>query len=261
MENIQYYLTYDLPVPYKNLLIYPIKVKDYLHFSYYSTCLTVNKDEIPDVKVISMSELQYIYHATKESPDKTPYLIMFDRILGLVLKEDESFKNPENSIERYGYKDSKPLFKIGEDFYYGSDYENIRDIICQQNMVELPDKTISKEVRESLEKAREYKDKVSGYKSGTFEDYIVAMSTVTGWSLEYIYDMTVRKFLKSITRYNNLIHYKIYLSASLSGFVEFKDKSTITHWLNDLENKDKYDNVSMGLEAIQDKISMESAKK
>ena len=122
------------------------------------------------------------------------------------------------------------------------------------------DKNISKEVRDSLEKAKRYKEKLSGTTPASFEDYIISLAVTTGWSYEYIYNLSIRKFFKSIQRLDNLIHYKIYLSASMSGMVEFKDKSFIKHWLSNLENKDKYADVSVGVDAVQNKLSLESAK-
>ncbi len=47
----------------------------------------------------------------------------------------------------------------------------------------------------------------------------------------------------------------------MSGMVEFKDKSFIKHWLSDLEEKERYKDVSMNLGDIEDKVSMTSAKK
>jgi hypothetical protein len=262
--DISYYVTYDLPVPYKGLNVYPVTVKDYLIFTAYSQCFLLEKNTIPDPRVISMTNLEYIYKATEEDFGKTPYLVWFDRLLGLVLKDDKSFENLEESVLRYNYDDKgKPLFKIGDITYDSKDYEELKQIICTQNIIELPDESISKEVRDSLEKAREYKRKQSGEKTGSFEDYIISLASVTGWNFEYIYDMPVRKFIKSIRRTDNLIHYKIYLSASMSGMVEFKDKSFIKHWLTNIDpdEKDKYGDVSVDLEAMKGKVSLESAKK
>jgi hypothetical protein len=47
----------------------------------------------------------------------------------------------------------------------------------------------------------------------------------------------------------------------MSGFVEFKDKSLLKHWLTRLEKKDDYKDVSIPLEKIKGKISFEDAKK
>lgn len=260
--SILNYLALDLPVPYKGLNIYPIYLKDYYSFYLNLQCLLVEKNNIPDAKIISMTDLEYIYYATTEDVINTPYLIWFDRLLSLCIKDDPSFEKLEESIKRYTVDEKgKPFFKIGEIQYDSSDFLEIKKIICEQNLVELPDQSISKEVRDDIEKARAYKNKmVGGYKTGTFEDYIIALSISTGWTMEYIRELTLRKFTKSIRRMDNLIHYKIYLAASMSGMVEFKDKSFIKHWLVDLEETHGYDDVTMSLEDAKNKISFESAK-
>ena len=258
MSNILNYLTFDLPVPYKNLKIYPATVRDYIEFSTYSECLTLDKNSIPDPKIISMTELEYIYYSTEK--DNKPYLFFFDRLLAICLKDEEDFENLKESILRYKYNEThNPFFIIGENKYDSKDFINIKNIICQQNLVDIPDENISKEVRDSLEEARKYKNK--GKRPATLEDYIVSLSNFTGWEIEYIYSMTVRKFIKSLERINNLIHYKIYMTASMSGFVEFKDKSFIKHWLENLDEKDKYKDVALDLEAVQSKLNFEDAKK
>lgn len=257
--KIAYYTTYDFPVPFKGLNIYPVTVKDYLTFSMYSQCLTIDKNSIPDVKIISMTDLEYIYFASTQKEE--PYLIWFDRLLSLCLKNDKSFENVEESIKRYKYdKKGKPFFEIDNQMYWSEDFTEIQNIISEQNDIELIDKTISKEVRDSLEKAREYRNKITGQTQASFEDYIISVASITGWSFEYIYSMTIRKFTRVVQRLDNYIHYKIYLAASMSGMVEFKDKSFIKHWLSDLNNENKYEDVSMDLDAVQEKISLESAK-
>lgn len=260
MDTI-FYTTYDLPIPYKGLTLYPVTVKDSLVFNAYSQCLTIDKDSIPDPNIISMTYLEYIYFATSQDMEATPYLLWFDRLLALCLKEDESFSNMQESISRYKYDDNgKAYFTIGGIDYFAEDFEEIKKIICAQNAVDLPDLSVSKEVRDSLEKAMEYKNKISGNKPATFEDYIVSLAMVTGWQFEYIYSMPLRKFLRVIKRLDNYIHYRIYLSAAMSGMVEFKDKSFIKHWLTNIDSDDKYGDVSMDLEDVQKKISLESAK-
>lgn len=259
--DLQSYLTFDLPVPYKKLLLYPVLVKDYTTLSYASLCLKTDKNSIPDPKFIRMTELEYLYYASQEE-SSTPYVVLLDRLLGLTLRDDESFADIATSIQRYKYtKDQKPVFFIGEEEYNSEDFMAIKKILAEQNEIELIDTNISKEVRDSLDKAREYKHKLNGEKPASLEDYIVAMAIATGWTLEYISSMTVRKFQKAMGRLDNLIHYKIYLAASMSGMVSFKDKSFIKHWLSNLDTKDKYADVSVNLDALQDKISLESAKK
>ena len=262
MTDIAYYVTYDLPVPYKKLKIYPSIVKDYMLFSVYAQCLTIDKNSIPDPKIIKMSYLQYLYHLTQTKPDKEPYLLWLDRLLGLCLKDDDSFDNIGDSIKRYQFNEKgKPVIVIGKEYYDARDFEKIKSIIAEQNLVELPDTNISKEVRDSLAQAEDYKNKMSGNTNPpSLEDYLVSISSVTGWTLDYIYGMTIRKFIKTIRRLDNFVHYQIFLTASMSGFVEFKDKSFIKHWLTNLDTKNKFEDVSVDLTDMESKISFESAK-
>jgi hypothetical protein len=255
------YTTYDSPVPYKALHIYPALIKDYIPFQYYAHCLLLDKNTIPDAKIISMTYLEYIFYATTNDFDNTPYLFWLDRLLSICLK-DEDFENIDESMKRYRVDENgKPVFIIGEEVYTSSDFDKIKEIICEQNLLETPDEDVQKEVRDSLEKAREYKNKISGNKSGTFEDYIVSLAVTTGWTFDYIYNMSIRKFSKSVQRLDNLIHYKVYLGASLSGMVEFKDKSAIKHWLSDLDANERFSDVKVDVDSVEDKINFESAKR
>lgn len=259
--EISQYVTFDLPVPYRGLLITPATVRDYMLFNAYVQVLLIEKNLIPDIKIITMTDLEYMYYATQEDMENTPYLLWFDRLLAICLRNDKSFEDPATSIHRYKYDDKgKPIFVIGEEVYDSSDFIKIRDIICSQNLIDQPDRSMSKEVKDSLDAAMAYKRKLSGSKGGSFEDYIISLSIATGWKPEYIYDMTIRKFIMSVRRLDNLIHYKIYLSASMSGMVEFKDKSFIKHWLTDLDDKNKYEDVALDLDKVKGQISLESAK-
>lgn len=261
--DISYYITYDLHIPYKNINIYPVTVKDYVLFNIYSQCLNIDKNSIPDPEIISMTYMEYVFNITEKNPVDYPYLIWFDRLLAMCLKEDDTFTEIQESIKRYRYDDEtkKPFFLIKEEKYTSDDFDKIKEIIATQNLVDLIDENISKEVRDSMEKAREFKRKIAGTKVASIEDYIISLSVSTGWTHEYIYAMTIRKFIKSIRRMDNLIHYKIYLGASMSGMVEFKDKSFIKHWLTDLDDENEYDDVTIDLQEMQDKVSFESAKK
>jgi len=263
MDNISHYLTFDLPVPYKDLMLYPVTLKDYTKFYYFAQCFTLDKNSIPDARIISMKELEYIYFSTQENPEINPYLIWFDRVLALSLKEEKSFESLEKSItEKYRYYENNqhnPYFIINDKNYFEEDYQNIKKIICRQNLVDLPDERFTKEVRDSLEEAKKYKNKDDS--PATLEDYIISLSVETGWKLDYIYNMTIRKFLNSLKRLDHILHYKIFLTASLSGFVEFKDKSFIKHWLANLEEGDRYKDISLDLEEVRGKISLDTAKK
>lgn len=245
MGNISKYelsYIYDDPVVYKNLTIYPATIRDYLKFYFLAECLTIDKNSINDVKIISMTYLDFLYSLNTE---ETPYIAYLDNLLKLVTR------NPDLQIMYARNKKNKPIFIVGEDEYNASDFEEIKQIICEYNMVELPDETIQKEIRDNMKKAQELRRKSSG-KMASLEDQIVCVMISSNLTLEQIYKLSIRKFSKILERADAQLHYKIYLSASMSGMVEFKDKSFIKHWMSDL-TKQKLDLVPF--EQITDTMS------
>lgn len=231
------YLTFDEPIPYKKLLVYPVKMKDYMFFYYYAQCFTLDKNSIPDIAIITMKYLDYIAYETERSNGERPYLFWFDRLLSLSLRNEKSFQNFEESMKRYIRRGGKVCFQIGDEFYDDSDFTELKKIISIQNMLILPDLKIQKELRDKMDEADRFRQKIGGGKPCSLEDQIIALSIYTGWKIEDIYGMTIRKFNKAIERADNILHYQIYLGASMSGMVEFKDKSVIKHWLSDLTRK------------------------
>lgn len=251
-----FYYTFDKPVPYKNLLIHPIKIQDYYEFLLYVPCLLIEKNSIKDpemaIKAISMTYLKYMYEISNQENN---YIYLFNGLLRLVLNIED-----EKKIT-YVYDDDKnPYFIIDKTRYDSQDFDEIRKIISEQNLIELPDEKIQKNVRDALEEAKRFKQKLNKTKLASLEEQIMALATYTGWSLEDIYKMTYRKFILAIQRANHNIMSNIYITASMSGFVSFKDKSILKPWLADITEEDKYADVKMSTEELKSKANFDSAK-
>jgi hypothetical protein len=242
------YLAFDQPVPYRDgkLLLYPVLLKDYYYFYYYAQCLLVDKNT-EDPTAITMKEFEYLVRATNE---KNLYLPLFYQLMKLVLRQ-EDLKIDFVLDER----DKKPAFKIGDEVYTWEDYLEIKLIIAEQNDLELPDLSLSKEIRDEMEKQRQYRAKLSGTKWSALEDLMVCVTTATAISLDELYKMTIRKFNKLVQRTNELIDYKIYKTAANSGMVQYKDKNFPYHWMRDLETNDKFGGLALSLDDAKNKIS------
>lgn len=251
------FYTFDKSVPYKSLMIHPIRIQDYYEFLFCIPCLMLEKNSIKDpqmaIKAISMSYLQYMYEVSSRENN---YIQLFDGLLRLVLRIKE-----EKTIKYEYDKNGSPYFMIDDIKYYSEDFDEIRKIISEQNMIDLPDERIQKNVRDSLEEARRFKQKLNKNKVASFEEQMMALATYTGWSLDEIYNMTYRKFVLAIRRANQIIMSNIYLTASMSGFVSFKDKSVLKSWISDINEEDKYSDVKMSPEKLQSKANFEEAKK
>jgi len=251
MKNIKYAnnFAFDEPCNYKGLLIYPVKVRQYTIFNYMVDCLLIDKNSIPDAKVISMSYLDFLFSSA------TPENKNIERLLGLFFictKTDVEKICPEIDEK------NRVVLSIDGIRIQNEDFDAIKEIILEQNLIEVPDYTIQKEIRDKIDEGKRIRGRQSKNKFAGLEDQMVSLSVSSGMTLEQIYEMTYRKFMKSISRMDLLIHYKIYSQASLSGMVEFKDKSFIKHWLNQIEENNSGDMVSM--EEMSDKMNFKDKK-
>ena len=249
MPNNDRLYTLDEPVPYKNIKIYPVKVKDYDTFYRCVSCLTLEKKSISDVNIIKMSYLEYLYHL-HVSNNEIDYLVLFDYLLHLCLKIDDAIE-----IKYQVTDGNKPVFRIGDDIFDSADFDEIRMIICNQNLVELADETIQKEIREKMEEARMMKARESGNKPASFEDTILCLVASTSINLNDAYELSLRKFIKLLQRVDAKLHYQIYMTGAMSGMVEYKDKSVLRHWMSDLEKTDKNSDVLFNFDQIKSKVS------
>lgn len=246
MNDYTYYYTYDEPVEYKGLKIYPAQMKDYYYFHVLVDILLIDKNSMPDVKIIQMSYLDFLYSKHDET---NKYIYKLDAILKLVMRDDEI-------DAKYGKDDkNRNCIKIKDEFYYSEDFDEIKRIICEYNGVDMIDESVSKEVRDKMRESEDLRIRTNNNKMASLEDQIVAVMISTSLKLEDIKNLSIRKFIKILERTDHKLHYEIYLSASMSGFVKFKDTSFIKHWLSDLR-KDKlsglvaYDDIKAKLNPV-----------
>ena len=242
-----YYLFYDKPIPYKELLIYPATMDRYLDFHFYITCLLLDKNSIPNPEVITMTYLQFMYYMA--STTELPYLYMFKELLKMDLHIDN-----DSDLWFGTDPNGKAIFKIKGIIYNSDDLDKITDIIFLQNSIEHIDDTIQKEVRDAMEKAKVYKMKQNEYKMCSLEDQMVCVLISTSLKFEDINKLTIRKFSKILERVDYKLHYEIYLSAEMSGMVKFKDENKIKHWMADLTKSDKYEDVKVDADEMHHKI-------
>lgn len=242
-----YYLFYDKPIPYKDLLIYPATMDRYLDFHFYISCLLLDKNSIPDPKVISMTYLRFMYYMAETT--QLPYLYMFKELLKMVLHIDN-----DSDLWFGTDPNGKAIFRIKGVIYDSEDLDKITDIVFLQNSIEHIDDTIQKEVRDAMEKAKVYKMKQNEYKMCSLEDQMVCVLISTSLKFDDINKLTIRKFSKILERVDYKLHYEIYLSAEMSGMVKFKDENKIKHWMADLTKSDRYEDVKVDADEMHHKI-------
>lgn len=80
----QNYFCFDKPVPFKDLLIYPVLVKDYYKFHSCIQIFTLKKNEDYNPQCISMSNLGYAIYKIKEENSELDYSTLMIGVLELI---------------------------------------------------------------------------------------------------------------------------------------------------------------------------------
>jgi len=233
--------TFDNPISFTDeILFYSATMKDYYQFYYCAEVLLIDKDSVPDIEVISMAYLDYLFKLSQEDSLVAARLYF---LLSLVTKT-----NAEDI--KLGVQDEEIILKIGKSVFNSSDFDKMKEIICEQNLLRVADTTIAKELRDLMSEAKRYKQKISGEKPATLEDQVVCVMISTALTLEEIENLSIRKFIKILERVDHKLHYEIYLSAHMSGFADLKDKSILKHWMANLD-KDRFDDVKISLDEVK----------
>jgi uncharacterized protein YajQ (UPF0234 family) len=256
-NKYDFYSYFDQPIPYKSLLLYPVRMKDVFVFNYYSQILLVDKENMSGdiemlMKMISMTELEYIY---AKADTENSYFPMLYGLLQLVLK-DENLPTTMFGADNNGHA----MFTVNNVTYDSMDYAEIKKIICEVNDIELPDKNMERALWNKLKEVERFRSKSSGNSIGNIEEQMICLAISTNYKLEDIYDLTIHKFNKMLRRVDHKLHYEIYKSASMSGFVEFTNKSALQHWMADLDKSILESGVTMDKDEFTEKVQKSGGK-
>lgn len=226
-----------------SLLIYPLKMFDYLRFYFSINCLMIDKNKIPNPKIISMSYLDFLLYLIKNDANGEYYAIMLCDLLNLCCGIEK--ENIRYQIDEKG-KGKLILSMVNEEattdyIINKTDFDNIKNIILNQNIPDYDDTYIDPKVEEILKEAEEFLNK-NKKKMASLEDQIICvMLALNETDEEKIHNLTLRKFSKILQRYDYKLHYEIYKTAEMGGMVSFKQE--IDHWMSEISNK-KYSNTN-----------------
>lgn len=222
----EYYFTYDKPIPYKHLMIYPVKMSKYFEFFASIDCVRIKKNNIPDPHIISMSYLDFLFFLM-ENDKEGIYESKLCEILSLSLHIDyDKILYLEKYNKKILFLDGEPVGK--------KDFDDIRRIICYQNLPNFDDTYIDPELEHVLEETRRLNSQNNG-EITSLEYQILCITTSTSLTVEQIENMSIRKFILLLGIVDSKLHYQIYKTGECSGMVSFKEP--ITHWMHYKNNK------------------------
>lgn len=235
----------DSPMPYKNLKIYPVKTIYYMFFHILVDCFFVNKYDSKVAKCIGMNPLQFLFFEGKiktiddrEIDNVSQYCLpLLKELLLMCLrlkdKNDKGFDTINFIIE-----ENKYYMVINGDKYDWKDFERIRDIICEQNCVELPDLKVHPAIRKKLKEKDLLLAKCNKNKVATFEELVDSLMLAGKFSQDYVLNLSIRRFTHLLERYDIMKHYDLY--TILSPNMDKKDREKILSWNSQTPRKDTY---------------------
>lgn len=84
------YFTYDLPVPFCGLMMYPVSVRNYNEFLTSNVCFLLNKNDDP--KGVMMSHLDYLVSKMQDETEGGMWSMRFSRLLELIFHFKNGYK-------------------------------------------------------------------------------------------------------------------------------------------------------------------------
>lgn len=245
------YSSIDEPVPYKGLLIYPILVKQYYDFSVSYDVLCIEKNKIPDVKVIQMNYLDFLCERLMSDTTeiKDGYTVGNYYIEKLYLVLCVCFRLDQRQINII--RDDKHWNLVINGVTINSqEFDDIRRIIMYQNIYDYFDEYIDPDFKKAVDEFYEIKNR--GLKNPDLELKISAITAMSGITKKDILLMTYRELENVFHSCLDKMEYQMMHTAELSGNVKF-DKP-IDHWVYK-RKKNRYEDAFVSADAVKDKIS------
>lgn len=267
IEEMKYledrYFTFDEPVPFCGLKIYPVTVRNYNNFLIVSECFLMNKNDTPEG--IRISHLEYLLRKLTDEKEGRMWSIKFFRLLELIFRIENGlkcekcgkfmsydeyiakFNNPENSgknilececggefkaMIRYetDEKTKKKILIIDGHKISSKDFDMLRQIPIYQNMPDYHDDSwVHPEIRADQAKKQEILAKKDGPTMANLERKIVCVAAKSAYKIDEIYNMSMRKFIMLLGVIDDAITYETTRVGLMTGMVSHK--GPIDHWV------------------------------
>lgn len=223
-EHLEMRSILGLPCSYKGIDIHPIKMIDSEKFYEVAGCLLLEKNKEKDIALLKMPYLKYLLARSMNGEE---YLIyMLQELLTMTLQREFAFDEDQRK-NIVVVMDGKVITH--------TDFDEIKNIILQQNLIRTNDMILDPEFEQALREAEDYFEKRNG-KPATMAEKIAIYHVLTKTPYSEIQNLTIYQFYKSLERMSMFIDYQLLKSAELSGMVTFKEE--IPHYMSHVPEKD-----------------------
>lgn len=240
-------LTFDDPIDYKGLLLYPVSIRKINKFLQSSSVLRIQKEYIPDKEIIKMSYLKFLMTNIDKEKEEYGESLTFD-LLALCFMI--CMRIEEISIRLFIGEDGKANLILNDIEINENDFDYLRKLILYQNLPNYDDELMNPDLKNDLEQADKIKN--GGEETEDFEHLIANLVIGTGMNIDDVKNLPIRKFYIIGQVMDRKLHYSIYKQADVGGFVEFKHP--ITHYLK--KNIDLLENKVTTVETLKNNLNI-----
>nr|DAU08783.1 MAG TPA: hypothetical protein [Caudoviricetes sp.] len=240
-------LTFDDPIDYKGLLLYPVSIRKINKFLQSSSVLRIQKEYIPDKEIIKMSYLKFLMTNIDKEKEEYGESLTFD-LLALCFMI--CMRIEEISIRLFIDEGGKTKLILNDVEINENDFDYLRKLILYQNLPNYDDELMNPDLKNDLEQADKIKN--GGEETEDFEHLIANLVIGTGMNIDDVKNLPIRKFYIIGQVMDRKLHYSIYKQASVGGFVEFKQP--ITHYLK--KNIDLLENKVTTVETLKNNLNI-----
>lgn len=293
LEEVEFlrdrYFTYDEPVPFCGLNLYPVNVRNYNEFMASNSTLLLNKNDDP--MGIKYTHLDYLLLKLNDEKEGWLWARRFYKILELCLhvlpgvtchkcgKHIEDFFSEER-VKQYqegtdefrknffncecggefvpslqqkkDQKTGRAILVIDGHEIDSNNFNKLRKFILYQNLPDFKDDSwVDKAIRDDQAAKNEIMSRDSGH--ATVERKILCICAATSYKIKDVYEMSIRQFISLLGVVNDLVEYKITKTGLMSGMVSLKKGQTIDNWIYK-RDKGMY-GTSVDADALTQKIN------
>ena len=246
-KNYYEELTFDDPIDYKGLLLYPVSIRKINKFLQSSSVIRIQKEYIPDKEIIKMSYLKFLMTNIDKEKEEYGESLTFD-LLALCFMI--CMRIEEISIRLFIDEDGKAKLILNGVEIDENEFDYLRKLILYQNLPNYDDELMNPDLKNDLEEADKIKN--GGEETEDFEHLIANLVIGTGMNIDDVKNLPIRKFYIIGQVMDRKLHYSIYKQASVGGFVEFKQP--ITHYLK--KNIDLLENKVTTVETLKNNLNI-----
>jgi len=224
------YFWFDKPVPYlisdgQEILITPIMVEDSEMFLSWIDVISIDKNNLNDVKYISMSYLEFLVSSLLMSPIEQLAQASISKIINIL----KLCLNFNGAISIQFNERNKPFIVYEDKKITPKQFEDIRRIILYQNIVGYDDEYINPDIKQMMDEMNEIKTRDIDYPN--LERRMAIITAHTGLSKAEQMKMTYRSHTMLMKEVYGEVDYMSARTGIMVGNMFSKNRIEFEDWI------------------------------